>query len=298
MSAAYFAILLFCGWTCLSTGAMVTNDDDIKSARCGQTYSSCLEAFEKLSCGGSSPPSGEYLIKFKVEDQIYVRKVYCDMKGTNCGGQGGWMQVSSLDMKTYPKCPDGLDQGKYGTKTLCGNRGTGCLSTYFDNLGLPYKEVCGFVEGYQDKTPDGFRGKNAKIDSTYLDGISITYGEKPRKHIWSFAAGVFSDGTGTSNCPCNTGNPDTVPTFVGGNWYCESGNPTKKVLFQFFGNDILWDGKKCAGKEGPCCANKNQPYFYRMLDEIVNSRLELRVCHDQPFSDEDVPIQSYEFLVR
>ena len=208
------------------------------------------------------------------------------------------MRVSLLDMKTHPKCPDGLDRGKYGPKTLCGNRGSGCLSTHFDNLGLPYKEVCGFVKGYQYKTPDGFRGKNANIDSTYLDGISITYGEKPRKHVWSYAAGVNSDGTGPNQCPCNTGNPDTVPTFVGGNWYCESGNPTNKALFQFFGYDILWDGKNCARKEAACCANHNQPYFYKMLDKIDNKRLELRVCHDQPFSDEDVPIESYQFFVR
>ena len=84
------------------------------------------------------------------------------------------MRISQLDMSQYATCPPGLDQGTYGSKTLCGNRGSGCLSTYLDTLGIPYKEVCGFVAGYQYKTPDAFRGKGATIDSTYLDGISIT----------------------------------------------------------------------------------------------------------------------------
>ena len=36
-------------------------------------------------------------------------EVYCDMEGSNCGGEGGWMRVADIDM-TIPgtNCPEGL----------------------------------------------------------------------------------------------------------------------------------------------------------------------------------------------
>ena len=86
---------------------------------------------------------------------------------------------------------------------------------------------------YQDGSPDAFHGKLAKIDSTYLDGISLTYGSNPRKHIWSLATGDVSGRSLIYDCPCNVGAPDTVPYFVGHDYYCESGNPTCVTSYQF-----------------------------------------------------------------
>ena len=34
----------------------------------------------------------------------------------------------------------------------------------------------------------GIRG-SPTIDSNYVDGISLTYGESPRQHIWTFGVG-------------------------------------------------------------------------------------------------------------
>ena len=41
-------------------------------------------------------------------------------------------------------------------------------------------------------SPDAFvcHG-NCTIDSRYVDGVSITHGASPRKHIWTYAAGVY-----------------------------------------------------------------------------------------------------------
>ena len=138
------------------------------------------------------------------------------------------------------KCPSGLDEGMYGNKRLCGNRGgAGCRSAMIGNtFGIPYTEVCGFVSGYQYNTPNAFHGKGASIEATYLDGVSLTHGT-PRKHIWSYAAGTVSGIANNLECPCNEGAPDTVPTFVQNNWYCESGNPSNQVLYEFFPNDVL-----------------------------------------------------------
>ena len=67
------------------------------------------------------------------------------------------------------------------------------------------------------------------IDNPYVDGVSVTHG-MPRAHIWTFSAGG-SDATVldyVSNCPC--ANPAATviatpaPSFVGDNYFCESGN--------------------------------------------------------------------------
>ena len=207
------------------------------------------------------------------------------------------MRVAQLDMTKYAHCPSGLTEGMYGSKKLCGSRIVGCSSTHFNTLGVPYTEVCGFVAAYQDKTPDGFRGKGAKIDSTYLDGISLTYGS-PRKHIWSLAAGLRSGVNSVLDCPCNTGGADTVPTFVSSDYYCESGNPTTGIAYKFYSNDVLWDGKMCTLREPPCCKCPWLPYFHKTIGEVTTSSIELRLCHDEAFANEDIPIESYEFFVR
>ena len=69
-----------------------------------------------------------------------------------------------MDMTKGSKCPEGFDEGMYGSKKLCGNRGSGCLSTSINTFGAPYTEVCGYVAGYQYKSPDAFRGKAASIE--------------------------------------------------------------------------------------------------------------------------------------
>ena len=280
------ALTLFCSWTCVT-------------ATCPPTYyGSCRETYLALKCSGSTPKNGMYTLAINYENNRVLKSVYCNMEGTHCGSEKGWMRVSELDM-TLPgsKCPAGLNEGTYGTKKLCGNRASGCLSTFFKTDGIPYTRVCGFVAGYQDKTPDAFHGKLALIDSTYLDGISITHG-KPRKHIWSYAAGGRSDVSSGYDCPCNVGGVDDVPKFVGDDWYCESGNPTAHTIYKFFGNDVLWDGKKCTGKEPPCCKNPSLPYFNKNLGAPVNDDIELRVCHNEVFANEDVPIESYRFYVQ
>ena len=76
-------------------------------------------------------------------------QVYCDMEGTNCGGEGGWTRVANVNM-TQPgaTCPQGLNQTSYNKKSFCGNNGSGCTSTVFPTL-VEYSKVCGQVRGYQ-----------------------------------------------------------------------------------------------------------------------------------------------------
>ena len=56
--------------------------------------------------------------------------------------------------------------------------------------------MCRKVIVYQDETPDTFRGQQSfSIDNYYVDGISLTHGRNPRKHIWTFVAALDEVGT-------------------------------------------------------------------------------------------------------
>ena len=59
---------------------------------------------EILHCFPSAP-SGYYQITYPPV------QVYCDMEGTNCGGEGGWMRLASVKMaQSGANCPQGLTQ--------------------------------------------------------------------------------------------------------------------------------------------------------------------------------------------
>ena len=245
-------------------------------------------------------------------------QVYCDMEGINCEGEGGWTRVAYVNMsQSDATCPQGLTQTTLSGLTLCGRMdgdynvttpyGGGCQSTVFSTLGLNYSQVCGQLRGYQHGAPDAFEpyyinSLRTIIDSAYVDGVSITYGIAPRKHIWTYANGlnlVFSGGT-QFNCPCNDVNPRMPPPFVGSDYYCETGDNDKTCCSHstLYSNDPLWDGQQCPGEEAPCCTHPNMPWFNKTLNETTSEDIELRVCGNSPITDEDTPLEVIELFVR
>ena len=155
---------------------------------CNPPGRSCQEI---IYCSPSAP-SGYYKITASNGSLV---QVYCDMEGTNCGGEGGWTRVAYVNMsQSGATCPQGMTQTTLSGQTLCGRNGPGCQSTVFSTLGLNYSQVCGQLRGYQRGIPDGFYpyyfNPSLTIDSVYVDGVSITYGSPPRKHIWTYANGV------------------------------------------------------------------------------------------------------------
>ena len=111
---------------------------------------SCQEILHCLP----SAPSGYYQIRVPNGSLV---QVYCDMEGTNCGGEGGWTRVAYVNMsQSGASCPQGLTQTTLSGLTLCGRNGPGCQSTVFSTLGLNYFQVCGQLRGYQRGTPDCF----------------------------------------------------------------------------------------------------------------------------------------------
>ena len=70
---------------------------------------------------------------------------------------------------------------------------------------------------------DDWQGKPAtSIDEYYISGLSITHGNNPRQHIWSFVSGHTERCRHYGNCPCASFAVTTPPSVVANNYYCES----------------------------------------------------------------------------
>ena len=108
-----------------------------------------------LRCS-SSACSGYYQIKAANASAV---QVYCDMEGTHCGGEGGWMRVAHLNM-TDPssQCPVGFRVETATNTRFCirDTRSAGCGSMLFEPFGLTYSQVCGYVRGYSYATVDAW----------------------------------------------------------------------------------------------------------------------------------------------
>ena len=254
--------------------------------------------------------SGMYTIKNK-NDGTSVQ-VYCDMNRTSCSCNttGGWMRVANLDM-TDPNqnCPAGFRLVSRTSAPLrtCGRPGpVGCVSTTFQTYGVEYSHVCGRVIGYQVQSPDAFghfanHPGGTEIESVYVDGVSLTHGQMPRQHIWTFAGAVDERAKGSALpyiCPCTRpGIPynRTIPSFVGQDYFCDTGKGDIELTFHY--NDPLWDGQGCGGNS-TCCEFNNPPWFCRQLPQPTTDDIELRLCGDEITSNEDTPIEQVEIYIR
>ena len=244
-------------------------------------------------------PSGYYNL---ADVNGHTRHVYCHME-TLCGKGGGWRRIASLNM-TDPneKCPTQFRNYSQDGVRACGrpvtNSGS-CVGITFPSRDIKYSQLCGKVIGYQVGTTDGagayFASKD--INSPYIDGISLTHGN-PRKHIWSLVSGL-SD-VGVSYCPCGSNSPRPVPSFVGSNYYCESGchSPTVSYNTYIYTSDPLWDDEDCRSSEAICCQRTLIPWFYRSFGYSTTDSIEMRLCCDEGTSNEDVPFRQYEIYVK
>ena len=249
-----------------------------------------LVSCKDIKAAHPNSPSGYYYVN--------SRNIYCNM-GELCGQDGGWTRIAYLDMTE--NCPSGLQELITGGIRVCRREGTtgGCRSNIFQTNGISYSQICGKVVGYQKATPDAFNTNNNDINGAYIDGVSITCGS-PRQHVWSYVAGYQSNINRVYTCPCNTGatNTNTVPSFVGEHYYCESGtnNTPSPVVYTA---DPLWDGNNCPSNEAPCCTGTGLPWFFRDYgNATITDYIELRVCGSSGWNDEDTPVQLYEIYVK
>ncbi|XP_064388427.1 uncharacterized protein LOC135336519 [Halichondria panicea] len=274
-------------------------------ARIGNPASSCSDIPQDR-------PSGEYWIRNTTSSPV---QVYCDMNRTSCScntaGGRGWMRVANLDM-TDPNqnCPEGL---RLVTRTeppsrTCGRveEPAGCTSTTYSTYGVEYSKVCGRIIAYQSTTPDAFtpyfNNRALSIDDVYVDGVSLTHGQSPRQHIWTFVNAIDETRSTIEVCPCTR--PDltytgVVPPFIGQDYFCETGS--RQLITSnthiVYSDDPLWDGQGCGGNS-TCCEFNNPPWFCKQLPQPTTDDIEMRICADQALLDEDTPIEIIEMYVR
>ena len=220
-----------------------------------------------------------------------------------CNGTPGWRRVAFINMTdTSYNCPTGLNLTSYSKRT-CGRSHTtsGCSSTIFSVGGLPYSQVCGRIRGYQFGATSGFRVSDTGIDNGYVEGVSLTHGGAGnRQHIWTFAAGISEVSAiwPSEGCPCDTAAPGVVPSFVGNDYFCESGIHSEwNFNFTFYSSDVLWDGQGCTSTS-TCCQFNNPPWFTKSLPTGTTDDIELRICIEHTPSTEDAPLELIELYVQ
>ena len=225
-----------------------------------------------------------------------------------CNGTLGWRCVAYINMTdTSYNCPTGLNLTSY-SKGTCGRSHTnsrGCSSTTFTVGGLPYSRVCGRIKGYQFGATSAFYSSVQGIDSYYVCGVSLTHGGPgSRQHIWTFAAGLSektSKDNGNQLCSCDTHTYSVIPSFVGNDYFCESGlhSPWNSTLYgsTLFPTDPLWDGEDCTANSS-CCQFSNPPWFTKNLSNSTTDDIELRICTTWSASVEDTPLELIELYVK
>ena len=278
---------------------------------CLQCHAVCAKEGEEaiklniVSIKGRSSCASQMSGVQHLKADVYAAVSYY-LTGMPCGA-GLWYNVAYLNMSdSAQNCPTNWRQYNTNGVRACGrlNDNDGCSSVHFPT-GHRYNKVCGRIIGYQVASPGAFHiyAPVNSIDDVYVDGISVTYGS-PRKHIWTYAAGV-TEGTHhfpQADCPCAVSNPSQrrlAPDFVGNDYFCESGNPTATGSFvngHLYSRDPLWDGIDC---EGQCCSDgKSPPWFNVLLTNATTEDIEVRICGDQSLYDEDNPLSLLELYVH
>ncbi len=267
-----------------------------------------LFSLHQTSCAAilllnSSSPSGYYSIRSSNRPPVHV---YCDMT-LSCGNiTGGWMKVAELDMTdNNTQCPSTLTQRIDSNKRTCAvnSNSASCAPVIYSTNTIQYSKVCGKIIAYQVSSLDAFgsRPPNPTIDSNYVDGISLTHGSNPRKHIWTFVGSLDEIGANIeASCSCTnrmrTSNAALPPAFVGNDYFCDTGseNNFEEV---FYGDDPLWDGAGC-GPLNTCCSFNNPPWFYKELPESTTDDIEIRVCIDEESANENIAVEKIDIYVQ
>ena len=236
-------------------------------------------------------------------------RVYCNMSLT-CGNlTGGWMRVANIDMtNTSQHCPSGLSLTS-SPKRVCDITSTGCVSNDFDIHEVQYSHICGRVIGYQKSLPAAFLYHSRGIDADYVYGVSLTYGQSPRQHIWTFTGARDESLLGISRCKCPCVNPNlnptpTLPSFIGNDYFCDTALETRWITVPNYQSiqvsDPLWDGGGC-GPTSTCCYDSqrevNPPWFVKTLSSPTSDDIEMRLC--APNGDSyTTPIEIVELYVQ
>lgn len=242
-----------------------------------------------------------------------VIQVYCDFAqrcncssndSSNASGNDTWTRVAFYNMSdSTHRCPYNLWLKTLQGIKLCYKKFDGCTSIFFSTFGFKYDRVCGRVIGYQFGEPDAFKPfykePGRSIDDLYVDGISLTHGQAPRQHVWTFAIAKDARKSGASSCPCinyNSRFTGTIPPFVDDDYFCDTGSQTS-ANFQAYLQNPIWDGEGCTSGSS-CCEWQRPPWFCKKLATPSQSDLECRICSDSSTYNEHLLIQLIEVYIQ
>ena len=296
-------------WLINSNGTTVRSYCDMDAALCNQGRGTQTNPAASCSDVTYTCPSGYYWVRSSNGTAV---QVYCDMdRVCDCSGTGGWTRVAYLNM-TDPsqQCPSPwtLQTRSSEPWRLCGRGSSGaiCNSITYSTFGMNYSHVCGRVIGYQYYSTDAFYSSGSQtIEGYYVDGLSLTHGSPgSRQHIWTFAAGLVESNPSRyphSSCPCadRAAVLSLVPSFVGNDYFCESGNPATYFTRTLYSNDPLWDGQGCGSSS--CCElsyppGVTPPWFCKQLPQATTNDIEVRICRDT--DNEGIPIELIEVYIQ
>ena len=276
----------------------------------GPQYVYCGMNYTGLSCEdiyNNNPETGSKNGYYRINNNMWT---FCNMTAivlaatvdiiSSCGGvEGQWRRIAGIDISAGDDCPTGWMKSSYNNISFCRapSDNNGCYSTFFSTNGVSYQHVCGRARGYQKGSPDAFRYSTQSIDSYYVEGLSITHGNV-RQHIWTYAVGPTDYGNiPCCNCPCAAIPGPAPPSFVGNNYYCESGAGSSFSNNAYYFSDPLWDGAGCSASN-TCCSNSKQPWFYYQLSDMTQDDIEARICLDEPFAIDATLIDILELYIR
>ena len=300
-------------WIISSSGTAVRLYCDMDAALCnlgrGLTQNNPADSCSDVTY---TCPSGYYWVRSPNGTAV---QVYCDVQRLfSYDSTGPWTRVAYLNM-TDPsqQCPSAwtLQTCSSEPRRLCGKRSSGasCESVVYSTFGINYSHVCGRVIAYQYGSPDAFHESASQtIEGPYVDGVSVTHGSPvSRQHIWTFAAGLVESNPllyPTNSCPCadRATALSLVPSFVGNDYFCESGNPTSTYSTTiFYANDPLWDGQGCGA--ATCCElsyppGVTPPWFCKQLPQATTDDIEVHLCGYEGNTNEDTPVELIELYIN
>ena len=270
--------------------------DGLRNVYCGMNYTglSCEDIYD------NNPETADKNGYYPINNTKWT---FCNMTAITAehqfctGVKGQWRRIVGINISAGDDCPTGWNKSSYNGVSFCRASGDGgrCYSTNFFTNGVSYQHVCGRARGYQKGRPTGFF-THTTIDSNYVSGLSITSGY-PRQHIWTYAVGTTDYGNYQNNCPCAAIPGYVPPSFVGNNYYCESGSGNSYDDNAYYLSDPLWDGAGCSANN-TCCSNTNQPWFYHQLNETTQSYISVRICTAAHFSSVGILVDNLELYIQ
>ena len=222
----------------------------------------------------------------------WKRVVYIDMTNAShsCPANSGWQEAMLNGMRVCQRADSSVNK--------CGEATFVVDSDLIGN----YSRICGKVIAYKYGTTEAFgkvRAEGTGLEEEYVDGVSITYGRNPRRHIWTFAAGKTypqsPDERLYYECPCDSIDTPSNVSFVGNNYFCENGGAD--LTDRLNSDNALWDGQGCSSNS-LCCNFNEPPYFMATLDNPTCDDIDVRICASDGSELEGTPIQVIELYVK